>query len=1666
MEYFLKEINPQADKPILICLNSNEVTVGRHSIVSLTRFNRVSRYHALFSKRNGSWFVKDMGSLNKLYVNFKEVHSEWGPLEIGDIIGLGTPSCSEDGGFVCVFALKTRVKMENVDENESKNPASSTSQQYPLQNSTSLQGLKNKSEIKQEITSPDLKKEIIKVDDNDCSLEHNTLSSLPESVNGVVTYLNGHNCKNEDSIALKPNKISEFKQSVKINEDGHYSQKFANSNEFPSNINIRVDGTEPLVKGEVNSLNALNTKHSSNKHNNSELSVKNYLINVTNKCSSGSKGNNSKFHNSVCQSSVTQNTMRQKHKYLFLRRHMKNCCVRLIKCDSELFQWPHDVKRQNFHKLFKSMKSSENIYNQKASETIQTTTENKNLSNLRETFNKRSNVSKDAKENESKNLALQLRVKKNKIFSSDSEVSEDESKKATIKKNKGKSNNLKSKNSNLKKNITKIDKTKMANHKSHFRNDSLKATEVPLARKKEFISKKRKHFENSENSSASEFEDKILYPSKLVQREETTLEVKPSPHILPNENISSKTNASLIKNPLIQNKPKNNELSGCSEINKFNKRKTVGRTLLTDPKPMEPRPKKMRGKEEGFQERCSGSTIKIEHAKPRELDQKLSYAKKVKNGSCSMSSTKSANSSSSKKNSSESHFENKQNAAKPSVSSDTHFENRSLKQNTSASSDAHKNIKNVTKDKTKSSVPRRPSSYGSRMGFLIDMESKENKEDKSTPHKSKTKIPDKNAKKPEPVKTVSVEKPKLQKKSSETQSISRTPNCKPVKIVPGNMHANTKELKKSDEKEVIKNVIPVAESSNSQSELKRINPLLKSNQNPLTKQTFNKTNQLGNNKRVAVVSPVGISTFNSNYKAQQSNFLQPYVEANSLVNESNLPPNRVSVQQPFTNHENSATISSSVKANPTTTESDSIKTTDSTPLISINKLNSHSAIEDLIQWNPNWLEEQSKNKKPPPMISKGGAPLPLKFSSHDSYVKSFYPMIILEIWESLFMESKPLWSENKDWNIFFYIITGIKIQNDFIELYCESVVNEDLSFRPHEGEVILLDIKGEEEGLKRCIFGYIDQHKVEELNFKDESLNIWQKMPNEWLQNAKLWTFNVHIKKTKRHFKTGTINLAHGILNIKKKLQLVDALLALKSSPLLKEILKPSKEIFLSCGLASKTTCTELIQIISDKIKHENPQSKTILINAPPGTGKTGVIIGIIEKLIFSNAAKNKVLMCAPSDISVDEIGSRLIELNDRCSWKRNSIKFLRFGQLEKINPKLHGYTLGRKVQKMFKEQIKKEVMERDKELEALESKINEVLFKANLKNSRYRKINNETLKKLMDQLKSLKEKNPLSSLDSVSQITYENIALKESNVILSTLDDSMNPLMNKFLKSGQCIYCIVDEASQCTEPEILQCLNSEVSRLILVGDIQQLPPSVSSKYAIKWGFKRSMLERFYKLFKKQYFSVPAFTLTEQHRMQSQICHFPSKYFYSQQLESTVNIDERFIYCPLKPVIIYDILTNTSGNTFQDTETNEALIIAYICSQLLQAVPNASIGVIVTNENLTSLYRNPLSGNDALRNVEVNIVEKYQGKEKDIIIISCINPTSEDEAFLACKKKMNVAITRARQCLIICGHISSLTKHPHWTALMDDAKNRKNVISVSSLSQIPVLFMKTVCRMV
>jgi senataxin len=71
---------------------------------------------------------------------------------------------------------------------------------------------------------------------------------------------------------------------------------------------------------------------------------------------------------------------------------------------------------------------------------------------------------------------------------------------------------------------------------------------------------------------------------------------------------------------------------------------------------------------------------------------------------------------------------------------------------------------------------------------------------------------------------------------------------------------------------------------------------------------------------------------------------------------------------------------------------------------------------------------------------------------------------------------------------------------------------------------------------------------------------------------------------------------------------------------------------------------------------------------------------------------------------------------------------------------------------------------------------------------------------------------------------------------------------------------------------------------------------------------------------------------------------------------------------------------------------------------------------------------------DLENGIEINTVDAYQGREKDIIIISTVR--TEGLGFLNDYRRMNVAITRARHFLWVVGNSRALKNNENWNAMI------------------------------
>ncbi|KAL3464748.1 AAA domain-containing protein [Aspergillus heterothallicus] len=125
----------------------------------------------------------------------------------------------------------------------------------------------------------------------------------------------------------------------------------------------------------------------------------------------------------------------------------------------------------------------------------------------------------------------------------------------------------------------------------------------------------------------------------------------------------------------------------------------------------------------------------------------------------------------------------------------------------------------------------------------------------------------------------------------------------------------------------------------------------------------------------------------------------------------------------------------------------------------------------------------------------------------------------------------------------------------------------------------------------------------------------------------------------------------------------------------------------------------------------------------------------------------------------------------------------------------------------------------------------------------------------------------------------------------------------------------------------------------------------------------------------------------------------------------------------------YLVNTDTLATPARDISNGSRIvnpIEASLCAQLVEALISCglsarSIGVITFYRSQLSLLKQNLSHH--LPDLEMHTADKFQGRDKDIIILSCVRSNEEDYVgdLLSDWRRVNVAFTRARTKLLVLG---------------------------------------------
>ncbi len=191
-----------------------------------------------------------------------------------------------------------------------------------------------------------------------------------------------------------------------------------------------------------------------------------------------------------------------------------------------------------------------------------------------------------------------------------------------------------------------------------------------------------------------------------------------------------------------------------------------------------------------------------------------------------------------------------------------------------------------------------------------------------------------------------------------------------------------------------------------------------------------------------------------------------------------------------------------------------------------------------------------------------------------------------------------------------------------------------------------------------------------------------------------------------------------------------------------------------------------------------------------------------------------------------------------------------------------------------------------------------------------------------------------------------------------------------------------------------------------------------------------------------------------QYRMQPEICTFPSKQFYKNRLLTNPEAAERRSKFQLKHYLMFnlsygqEIDVENTGSIYNDDEATFAL---NLCEFITKRAQDKTIGIITPYQKQVHYLKDLLS-KSRLHRVEVGTVDSFQGREKDIIVFSCVraNNSKGSIGFVGNRQRLNVSLTRARNGLFIICNKKSLKINEDWDACIRDAEERNVVVNVEN----------------
>ncbi|KAF9534475.1 SEN1 N terminal-domain-containing protein [Crepidotus variabilis] len=702
----------------------------------------------------------------------------------------------------------------------------------------------------------------------------------------------------------------------------------------------------------------------------------------------------------------------------------------------------------------------------------------------------------------------------------------------------------------------------------------------------------------------------------------------------------------------------------------------------------------------------------------------------------------------------------------------------------------------------------------------------------------------------------------------------------------------------------------------------------------------------------------------------------------------------------------------------------------------------------------------------PPGETRSFLQVPDRFDNYDHYFKVFQPLLLAECWSQLVQAKEEVQTT------FGCKVDGRQHSDDWLDVDLVFTEETQKGWFLAETDIILLSLPDQSKRTMAKVKSYRALPSGVQATVRCLSRGG---AGDNGLQLTTAWRLS-------KLFSLSTLHREYA------------ALLSLQYNEVCDFIIKPQLP-----------KCPEpelkVVQSTMEAQQVNEPQAKAIirsinssgftLIQGPPGTGKTSTICGLINRFISTRPAAAvpivpagrsalvsgppaRVLLCAPSNAAIDELAQRVkaaFTADRKRGIERNIV---RIGADKAVSNAVKDISLDYLVEQKLEgssganSDVLKQIQELRRRLEQTKetrsAKIEELHGTATAAGGRSTVLEHEikalhaerqSLITTLDQLKD-KQKSDTRSLDTLRRNTRREI-LSNADVICGTLAGSGHDAVANF----EFDMVIIDEAAQAIELSSLIPLKYGCMKCVLVGDPQQLPPTVISQDASRFGYNQSL---FVRLQRSRKDAVQLLSI--QYRMHPEISRLPSQVFYNGRLQDgpEMAMKTKRPWQVHPKFGIYKFINVSWGSEESRGHSVANIHECDIAIELYARLADTYPAIMpIVNIGVVSMYKAQVGeikrrftrkfGDHITSQIDFNTVDGFQGQEKDIIILSCVRsgPGLQSVGFLSDVRRMNVALTRAKSSLFILGNAATLERSDeNWKKIITDSRSRSTLVNIDT----------------